>query len=213
MIRLLVCDDHDLVRTGLVRILQSDARFDVVAEASNRATLLQRLHGAQDVDLLLLDLRLDAPDVTSGLELIAHVHNAWRNLPIIVVSMHDDAEIVGRALEAGARGYVTKDSSFEVLRDAILQVHQGRHYLAPKLVEPVVLGRAAHSPRRWDALLTPREREVLTLICAGQRLSQIATTWGVSIKTVSTHKVRLMEKLDVATNADLIKLAVRQGMN
>ena len=126
--------------------------------------------------------------------------------------MHDDAEIVSQALQAGARGFVTKDSSFDVLQEAIVQVHQGRHYLAPNLVEPVVLGRGPQAHQRWDALLTPREREVLVQLCAGRRLSDMAALWGVSIKTVSTHKVRLMEKLKVSNNADLIKLALRHGM-
>ncbi len=213
MIRLLVCDDHDLVRAGLVRILQSDDRFQVVGEASSRDQLMARLRRAQDVDVLLLDLRLDTPGVAAGIALIEALHATWHNLPIVVVSMHDDAEIVGQALQAGARGFVTKDSSFDVLQEAIVQVHQGRHYLAPCLVEPVVLGRGPQAHQRWDAMLTPREREVLEHLCAGRRLSDMAAGWGVSIKTVSTHKVRLMEKLKVTNNADLIKLALRNGMD
>jgi DNA-binding NarL/FixJ family response regulator len=211
MIRVLICDDHDLVRAGLVRIVESDPRFSVVAEASNRENLIAQLRRTQDIDVLLLDLNLDATGVATGIELIEMLHAAWRALAIIVVSMHDDVEIVSQALQVGARGYVTKDCSASVLQEAIVQVHQGRHYLAPNLVEPVVLGRGAQARQRWDALLTPREREVLTKVCAGQRLSDIAANWGVSIKTVSTHKVRLMEKLKVTNNAELIKLALRHG--
>jgi DNA-binding NarL/FixJ family response regulator len=210
-IQLLVCDDQGLVRAGLVQLLQSDRRFRVAAQASGRVELLDLLHGAADIDVLLLDPRLGAPWLDSGIELIETLHAQWRSMPVVVVSAVDDAEIVGRALQAGARGYVTKDSNFDVLQDAILQVHLGRRYLAPNLLEPIVLGRAGLGRQRWDSTLTPRERDVMARICAGERLTQIAADWGVSIKTVSTHKVRLMEKLNVATSADLIKLAVRQG--
>lgn len=211
MIRLLVCDDHNLMRAGLVVALKGDDRFAVVAEAQSRAELLQCLDGEEAIDVLLLDLSLDAADVGAGVELIETIRQARPTMPIVVVSMHSDAELVGRAMQAGARAYVTKDSSLQVLADAILHVHRGHHYLAPSLVAPIMRHQQAAADE-WDAALTPREREVLQLICSGKRLSEIAAAWDVSIKTVSTHKVRLMEKLGVTSNAALIKLGVRRGL-
>jgi DNA-binding NarL/FixJ family response regulator len=211
VIRLMVCDDHALMRAGLVAALKSDDRFSVVAEAETRADLLRWLDDGPEADTLLLDLSIDAAGVKAGIDLIETVRLAKPTVPVIVVSMHREAELVGHALHAGAKAYVTKDSSLQELVDAILQVQRGHHYLAPSLVEPIVRHQQAAADG-WDAALTPREREVLQLICSGKRLSEIAAAWGVSIKTVSTHKVRLMEKLGVTSNAELIKLGVRRGL-
>lgn len=211
MIRLLLCDDHALLRAGLVRALRDDPRLAVVAEAQTRAQLLQWLRSPEEADILLLDLSLDAGGVARGIELIEDAARARPLLPIIVVSMHNEAELVGRAMQAGAKGYVTKGSAMQVLIDAILQVHGGHHFLSPELVQPMLQHRPPPAAA-WSAELTPREHEVMQLICSGKRLSDIAAEWGVSIKTVSTHKVRLMEKLNLASNADLIKLGVRNGM-
>jgi DNA-binding NarL/FixJ family response regulator len=224
VIRLVVCDDHELMRVGLVRALTDDPQLSVVAQAKSQAELLQWLDRGEPADVLLLDLSLGAATgwaggpagvsagVAAGHDLIRKIHAARRGLAVIVVSMHDDAEVVSHALQAGAKGYVTKSGPLQVLVDAIYQVHQGQHFLAPALVEPYV--HHQHVPQEpWNATLTKREREVLGLICDGKRLSEIATDWGVSIKTVSTHKVRLMEKLNVNSNAALVKLAVRHGLS
>jgi DNA-binding NarL/FixJ family response regulator len=211
VIRLVICDDHELMRAGLVRALRDDAEFSVVAQAQSRAQLLQWLESGEPADVLLMDLSLDREGPQAGHDLIRQIHGLRRELPIIVVSMHNEAEIVSHAMQAGAKGYVTKSSPVQVLHDAITQVFRGQHFLAPDLVEPFV--RHQHVPQaEWNATLTAREREVLGLICNGKRLSEIAAEWGVSIKTVSTHKVRLMEKLNVASNAALMKLAIRHGL-
>ncbi len=209
MIRLMVCDDHDLVRTSLVRALQAHADLAVVAEASGPEEVLQQLPGAA-VDVLLLDLSLGSGAVTAGLDLLHRLQAQPSPPPVLVVSMHNEPELVSQALQAGARGYVTKDSSLEVLIGAIADVHQGRSYLSPQLQD----GQAAGPERRpgWYAALTPREREVMGLICGGRRMRDIALSLGLSIKTVSTHKVRLMTKLGVASNADLIKFGLRHGL-
>jgi DNA-binding NarL/FixJ family response regulator len=212
MIRLMVCDDHEMVRTALVRALQADARFTVVAEADSAAGLLAQLGGDTAIDVLLLDLSLGRDGVAAGLQTLEQVIARRPELPVLVVSMHDEPEIVRRVLQGGARGYVTKDSSIDVLQEAILQVVQGRRFLDPNLVEPVVTRAAAPARASWDAPLTPREREVLQLISGGQRLRDIAVQLGLSVKTVSTHKMRLMQKLDVTNNADLIRFCVEHGV-
>lgn len=209
MIRLMICDDHHLVRASLVCALERDSRFKVTAQAADSEQLLAALAGSPAVDVLLLDLNLDARGVAAGIELIERIRSMRLPLAILVVSVHDDAQIVSRALDAGAKGYVTKDSTLEVLHGAIAQVSLGHYFLAPRLIEPIVRPRAPSLETRWDAALTVREREVLRLICGGQRLNSIAEALGVSVKTISTHKARLMVKLSVASNADLIKLSMR----
>ena len=212
MIRLMVCDDHDMVRTALVRALQADGRCSVVAEAADGDQLARALEVAPDVDVLLLDLSLGREGVTAGVQAIERSRAARPDLPIVALSMHDEPELVRRVLQAGARGYVTKDSSIDVLQDAISQAYQGRRFLDPNLVEPMAARPPKAAARSWDTLLTPREREVLQLISAGHRLRDIALQLGLSVKTVSTHKMRLMQKLEVANNADLIRFCVEHGV-
>lgn len=212
MIRLMVCDDHDMVRTALVRALQADGRCSVVAEASDGAGLAVALRNQADVDVLLLDLSLGRDGVTAGVQAIEQTHASRPDLPIVALSMHNEPELVRRALQAGARGYVTKDSSIDVLQDAISQAYQGRRFLDPNLVEPMVTRPPKPASRSWDAMLTPREREVLQMISGGQRLRDIALQLGLSVKTVSTHKMRLMQKLEVGNNADLIRFCVEHDV-
>jgi DNA-binding NarL/FixJ family response regulator len=122
--------------------------------------------------------------------------------------MHNDPEVVRSALDAGAKGYVTKESAFDVLEEAIRNLHQGRRFLDPNLVEPMVMKSRRTPNAPWDATLTKREREVMSMLVTGRRVSEIALDMGLSIKTISTHKVRLMEKLNITNNADLVKLGV-----
>jgi DNA-binding NarL/FixJ family response regulator len=211
MIKLLVCDDHEVVRTALVRVLLSDPDLSVMAEAATREQLLEAIAVSPAANLLLLDLNLGAAGVTGGIALIQAVRALPAAPPVLVLSMHSEPEIVSRAITVGARGYVSKASSIEVLQQAIRQVYAGQLYLDPSLVEPVLRQREK-TEEPWNAALTPREREVMQMLCAGQRVSDIAVVLGLSIKTVSTHKVRLMEKLDITNNADLIKLGMRQGL-
>jgi DNA-binding NarL/FixJ family response regulator len=213
MIKLLVCDDHDMVRTGLIRALQTGRQFQVLAEAATADALLELVAAKTEADVLLLDLNLGGAGLAAGIQLISKVCALNQELPILVVSMHNDPEVVRSALGAGARGYVTKESAFDVLEDAIRNLHQGRRFLDPNLVEPMVMTspQSQHAP--WDAALTKREREVMVMLVTGQRVSEIASGMGLSIKTVSTHKVRLMEKLNIANNADLVKLGVLHKIN
>jgi DNA-binding NarL/FixJ family response regulator len=208
MIKLLVCDDHDMVRTGLIRALQTDGQFQVLAEAASAEALLALVASQTEAEVLLLDLNLGGAGLAAGIKLISKVCASNAKLPILVVSMHNDPEVVRSALGAGAMGYVTKESAFDVLEEAIRSLHQGRRFLDPNLVEPMLM-KSQRSPNvPWDAALTKREREVMVMLVAGERVSEIALNMGLSIKTISTHKVRLMEKLNMANNADLVRLGV-----
>jgi DNA-binding NarL/FixJ family response regulator len=213
LIKLLVCDDHDLVRAGLIRILLADGRFSIEAEASTIAELESQISNGVCADVIVLDLVLGQSCVADGCDQVQALQTKYPTVPIVVVSMHDDPVVAHAVLTAGARGYVTKDSSSPVLIDAIIQVCQGHRYVVPKLIESLFCLGATGSQRNWRAELTPREYEVFKRIVAGQRIKSIAIDLNVSIKTVSTHKVRLMDKLGVANNADLIRFAIKNGMS
>lgn len=211
MIDVLICDDHELVRTAIARALEFAGEFRVVGQAATPEALLALLEGGTLPDVLLLDLNVGIGGVAAGLALIERVLARWPAAKLLVLSMHHEAEVIDRSLRAGARGFVGKGSSMEMLMQGIEAVHRGRRYVDPTLVDALIArGDIASEP--WDAALTPREREVMARLCAGQRLYEIAHALSVSIKTVGTHKARLMEKLQVRTNAELIRLGHQHGL-
>lgn len=214
MIRLVVCDDHEMVRTGLVRVLEMNRLFHVVAQATHGAQLLDLIEkfGGRGFDVLLLDLNLGAARLADSIDLIKQLLSLQPAIHIVVVSMHNEPDIVNAALRCGALGYVSKVSSIEVLQEAIAHAHEGRRFLDPNLVEAVVVKRQHPSDLVWDTDLTKREREVMVLLCGGQRVSDIALSLRLSVKTVSTHKIRLMEKLGIKSNADLIKFGMHHNL-
>jgi DNA-binding NarL/FixJ family response regulator len=210
---LAICDDHDLVRVGLTQMLQANGQFLVSCQAGNIAELNQALQSGAMAEVVLLDLILGASCVADGLDQIKSLCADHPTMPIIVLSMHDEPEVVFSVLSAGAKGYVSKDSPPSALMDAITQVHRGHRYVAPKLVENLLLLGQTGPHQTWHASLTPREYEVLKRVVAGESIKSIALDLDLSIKTVSTHKVRLMDKLGVSNNAELIRLAMKNGMS
>jgi DNA-binding NarL/FixJ family response regulator len=147
----------------------------------------------------------------SGVPLIEALRRLRPELPILVLSMHSDGQIVSRALRAGAAGYVTKGSSMAVLTEAVTRVAGGGRYIDPALVECVVFDQAS-MPMPLHETLSARETQVLSMIVAGLRLGEIADRLHVSAKTISTHKTRLMQKLRIDNNADLVRYAVNNGL-
>lgn len=207
MIRIIIADDHAIVRSGLKQIIATTADIVVVGEATRGQELLNRLKELQ-VDLVLLDMAM--PD-TRGVDLIQSILMRSPALPILVLSMHNEGQIVARALKAGARGYVTKDSEPEVLIAGIRKIADGGKFMDPALVD-VMLFDVTSGVAQPRQALSGRELQVLEGISAGQSLGQIAEELHLSPKTVSTHKMRLMEKLSIDNNADLMRYAIRQGL-
>lgn len=207
MIRVLVTDDHTIVRSGICEILKTSGDIDVIGEAGKGSELLDLLQGVF-ADVLLLDLGL--PD-NGGTELIRRVREMHPTLPILVLSMHDEAQIVTRSLQAGASGYVTKDSEPEILITAIRKVAAGQKYIDPVLANMIAFRTVSGGEGNLDQL-SLRELEVLKLLIQGQTINGIATSLHVSPKTVSTHKMRLMKKLGINNNAELIRFALHTGM-
>lgn len=211
MIRLIIADDHTLFRLGLKQMLHSFPGIEVVQEATNAEEALAAAIAAtrtHNADVLLTDLTMPG---TSGTKLIESVRAACPNLPLLVLSMHDEPAMVRRALQAGATGYITKEATPAVLQTAITRVVKGERYIAPGLAESIALDSltyGSHGAGERHDQLSPREREVLRLIVAGVSLNQIADQLGLSPKTVTTHKTHLMTKLGVDSNAELMRYAI-----
>lgn len=207
MIHLIIADDHAIVRAGLKQIFATTKDIVVAGEASQSSELLA-LWRQIPFELLLLDMTM--PGV-SGIELIRCLHNEKPALPILVLSMHNEGQIVARALKAGAAGYVIKDSEPEILLAAIRKVAAGGKFIDPALVDTMIFNGSRNDDIPQERL-TERELQVLKSIAAGAPLGQIAAQLHRSPKTISTHKMRLMQKLDIDNNADLIRYATKHGL-
>ncbi|WP_321804302.1 response regulator transcription factor [Burkholderia sp. BCC1988] len=207
MIHTLIADDHAIVRGGIKQILATTTDIVVVAEARDGEELLDRLK-AHQVDVLLLDMTM--PGV-SGIELVRTIRIGYAELPILVLSVHNDPQTVTHALRAGASGYVTKYSDPHVLIDAVRKLADGGRFIDPQLVETIVFDAPPSTPVA-DELLSARERQVLQRFAAGSTVNEIAAEFSLSAKTVSTHKIRLMQKLGIRTNAELIRYAIKHNI-
>jgi DNA-binding NarL/FixJ family response regulator len=209
-IRVLLVEDHELVRAGIRSLLQDLPGIEVVAEAGTGrdASRLVEIHRP---DVALMDIVL--PDA-NGLEVAAGIVKQYPETKIIILSMHSNEEYVWQALHAGARGYLLKNSSTSELELAIQSVSRGESYLSPPVSTHLVhdfTRRARGEPSSLEAL-TPRQREILALIARGYSTQQIASELTVSPKTVETHRRQLMQRLDMYDIASLVRYAIHAGL-
>jgi DNA-binding NarL/FixJ family response regulator len=207
MIRLMIADDHAIVRGGLKQIFATTSDIVVVSEASESSELLEQWE-ITPCELLLLDMNMPG---FSGVKLVQRLHEKDPFRPIVILSMHNEGQIVARALKAGASGYVTKGSEPEILLAAIRKVAGGGKFIDPSLVETMIFNSGSDEENHFN-ILSKRELQVLKMIAAGASLSSVAEQLHLSPKTVSTHKMRLMQKLGIDNNADLIRYASKQDM-
>lgn len=207
MIKILIAEDHAIVRNGLRQIFSDSTDLEVVGEATNGSEVLE-LARKLAFDLLLLDMTM--PGVT-GPELIKRLLAEHPAMKILVLSMNNESQSVNRALKAGASGYVTKDSDQTVLFAAIRKVASGQKFIDPALVEAMVFDNATGEEER-HSILSDRELQVLQMLASGLNPGEIADSLFLSAKTVSTHKANLMQKLGIDNNADLVRYAIRHGL-
>lgn len=207
MIRIAITDDHPVVRQGIRQVLARIPDLRVVAEASNGAEAVAVLAKVA-CDVLLLDLTL--PDV-DGLELLRQLVARWPRLAVLIVTMHAEDEFAVRALRAGARGYLTKDSPPTEMVRAIRLVAEGKHYVSAAMTERLA-GGVLHGERLPHERLSDREYQIFRMIAAGQTSRQIAGRLTLSIKTIATHRARILEKMEMHTSAELATYAVRHHL-
>lgn len=204
MIRILIGDDHAIVRQGLRQVLALVPELELVAEAKNGWEVIEHVRACAP-NLLLLDMSMPGP---SGVELIKRVREEAPRLPILVLSMHGESQIAGRAIKAGAAGYLTKDSEPETLIAAIRLVASGAHYIEPAVAERLLFDPSPKDAAAPHAALSDREYQIFLMLVRGQSVVDIAEALHLSAKTVSTHKARLLKKLGLDNLSDLVRYAL-----
>lgn len=206
--RILCIDDHAIFRQGVRQILMQYDRQVRIGEAATAAAAMQLARDAH-WDVVILDLSL--PD-RSGFQLLTELKHERRDLPVLVLSMHGEDEYAIRALRNGASGYLTKESAPEELIIAIQKVMAGGRYMTPSLAEKIAFASASPAAQAPHHTLSERELEVLQFIGAGKSLKEIAAQMELSVKSVSTYRARLLEKMTMSTNADLIRYVVEHNL-
>ncbi len=206
MIRLLMADDHAIVREGMKQLFGLTGDIEVVGEAVNGAQVLDAVRKG-GFDVLLLDMTM--PGI-NGVDLIGRIRAQQPKLPVLVLSMHNEPQIVKRAISAGAAGYLTKDIDPKQLLAAIRTVAEGGRYIDAAIASQLVFETTEGGPPH--ARLSDREFEILRLLARGQSVSEIAAMLSISDKTVSTHKARLMEKMGLKTRAELVRYSLTHGL-
>lgn len=210
MIRVLLVDDHTILREGLKQILADTSDIQVAGEAADGKEALRQMQ-ALDFDVMIMDMSMPG---RSGLELLKQVKAEKPKLPVLILSMHSEDQYAVRAYRAGASGYLTKDSASELLVSAIRKVAKGGIFISPNSAERMAMEFT--DARRDDTLphtlLSDREFQVFKLIAEGKGLTEIASQLSLSVKTVSTHKTHILEKMHLVTTADLIRYAINHDL-
>jgi two-component system, NarL family, invasion response regulator UvrY len=209
MKRVLIADDHAIVRAGVRDMLRDDRMFDEIGEAATGSQTLQQLRdGAWD--LLVLDINM--PD-RSGIDILRHVRSSHPGLRVLVLSGFPERQYAVNVLRAGANGYLSKDAAPEELPRAIQTVMRGRRYVSAALAEQLVDDLSTEaSDKPLHSRLSQREFQILCKLSGGQAVSEIARELCLSVKTVSTYRSRILEKMAMRTNADLTTYALRNGL-
>ena len=207
MIHILLVDDHPVVRKGIRTILKERLHGAIIGEASDGPAALQQIRDST-WDVIVVDISLPS---MSGLDLIKEIHRIDASIPTIVLSMHPTAQVARRAIKAGAVGYLTKDSAPDELIAAVNEVRNGRPYVSGDVRDlrtrrsPTATGTAHES-------LSDREYQTLRLLGSGRTISDIARDLGLSVKTISTYRMRVLEKLGMRTNAEIMRYAIENGL-
>jgi DNA-binding NarL/FixJ family response regulator len=208
VIRLLIADDHAIVREGLKQIFSLAENIDVAGEAATGAEVLEAVYD-RPYDLLLLDMTM--PGI-NGVDLIHRIRLRESRLPILILSMHNSPQIVRRTLKAGAAGYLAKESPPETLIAAVKKVAAGGRYIDPVLAEQMAFDMEEPGTGKPHEQLSGREFQILCLLVRGKSVNEIAEELAISNKTVSTHKAHLMQKMGFKTNSDLLSYGLSHGL-
>src|SRR2546425_10994728 len=208
MIRVVVVDDHAVVREGLKRIISENPGMAVTGEAGDGHEAHKLIRGGA-CDVVLLDITMPNKN---GLDVLKEVRTEVPRLPVLVLSMHPEDQYAVRVLRAGAAGYITKESAPAKLIQAIRKVVRGGRYVSPGLAEKLVYNLGAAADKAPHEILSDREYQVLCMIASGKTVTNIAEELALSVKTISTYRVRILEKLKMANNAEITRYAIKEGL-
>ncbi|QPJ66444.1 MAG: response regulator transcription factor [Candidatus Nitrohelix vancouverensis] len=206
-IKVLIADDHPLFRQGLKHALSESSDILVTGEARNGYELMETIDKT-DFDLILLDLSMPGK---SGLEVLKQLKAERPNLPVLVVSMHPEDQYAVRVIKAGASGYITKESNVDILIEAVRKVARGGKYASPEITEKLAFGFFSPSNTPHETL-SDREYQVFCMIAQGKSLTEIGKELSLSVKTISTHRSRILEKMGLTRNAELIHYAIQNKL-
>ena len=204
MTRILIADDHTIMREGLKRILEGIEDIQVVGEAIDGFDTLEKVRNTE-FDVLLMDLSMPG---RSGVDLIRQIKDEFPKLPILILTMHEEEQYAVRAIRAGARGYLTKESAGTQLVTALRKVASGRPYISIEVAEQLAMSAMPADDSQPHTSLSDREFEVFTHLVKGKSITEIGELLHLSVKTVSTHKTRIMQKMNMSTLSDLVQYAV-----
>lgn len=211
-IKVILADDHKIMRDGLRSLLEKEPDIEVVAEAENGRTAVQQVQELSP-DIVIMDVSMHD---LNGIDATRQIIAKYPDVKVLALSMHSDKTYVAGILSAGASGYLLKDSAFDELAEAIRVVISGQFYLSSRVAAIVTKDYVRHLSANSDpsthSILTAREREVLQLLTEGKSKKQVALQLNMSVKTVETHRQKIMEKLDIYSIAELTKYAIREGL-
>ena len=206
--KILIADDHAVVREGLKQILSESSEMVVTAEASTGPEVFEKI-GKDDFDLIVLDIAMPG---RGGLDILKEIKNKKPRLPVLILSMYPEDQYAVRVLKAGASGYMTKESAPAELINAIKQISKGKKYVSPSLAEKLALDLEITTGRPPHESLSDREYQVMCMIASGKTLKEIAEKLSLSIKTISTYRSRILEKMNMKSNAELTHHAIKNRL-
>jgi two-component system invasion response regulator UvrY len=206
MLRILIADDHPIVRRGLKQILYDDPDIAIVEEAQSSDEVLE-LARTQTWDAVILDITMPG---RGGLDTLEELKRQYPGLPVLMLSMHPEDQYAARAFKAGAAGYMTKESALDELTKAIKKITKGGRYVSEAFAEKLVATMGAEPPSQCH--LSAREYQVMLMIASGKTLSQIAEEMALSIKTISTYRTHILEKMQMKSNAEIAYYAMKNDL-
>jgi DNA-binding NarL/FixJ family response regulator len=207
-VKIIVVDDHAVVRRGLIQILESMQEVNSVGEASNGNELIEMLK-EDECDVVVLDISMPGK---SGLDILKEIKAIKQNISVLILSIHPEEQYAVRALKAGASGYITKDSAPEELVTAVQRIMEGRKYISQPLAEKLANTYDISSPKLPHEILSDREFEVFKMIASGNTVSNIAESLFLSVKTISTYQSRIYEKTGLKSRSEITLYAIKNGL-
>ena len=208
MIRIVIADDHAIVRQGLKKILDENPDMQVVAEHANGADALRWIR-ANDCDVALLDIAMPG---LNGIDVLKQLHEEKPKLPILILSIYPEEQYAVRLIKAGAAGYLTKESAPEIVTEAVRRVAAGKKYISATVAEMLANEFGAQQGKQPHETLSDREYQIFLLLASARTVSEIAVALSVSVTTVSTYRTRILEKMQLRNNAELMRYAVEKHL-